>query len=98
MIHVIDKHKCCGSEACIQACPKNCISLVQDSEGFLYPNVDCSSCVDCGLCEKVCPIIHQREQASPREVWAAQNKDYEVRKRSSSGGIATMLAEKIIEE
>lgn len=98
MIQVIDKHKCCGCEACIQACPKNCISLIQDSEGFLYPNVNCSTCVDCGLCEKVCPIMNQREQTKPLEVWAAQNTDEEIRKQSSSGGIATNLAEKIIEE
>ena len=97
MIQIIDKHKCCGCEACIQACPKNCISLVQDSEGFLYPNVNCTTCVDCGLCEKVCPIINKREQAKPLEVWAAQNTDEEIRKLSSSGGIATNLAEKIIE-
>ena len=97
MIQIIDKHKCCGCEACIQACPKNCISLVQDSEGFLYPNVNCTTCVDCGLCEKVCPIINQREQTNPLEVWAAQNTDEEIRKLSSSGGIATNLAEKIIE-
>lgn len=97
MIQIIDKHKCCGCEACIQACPKNSISLVQDSEGFLYPNVNCTTCVDCGLCEKVCPIINQREQTNPLEVWAAQNTDEEIRKLSSSGGIATNLAEKIIE-
>lgn len=98
MIQIIDKHKCCGCEACIQACPKNCISLAQDSEGFLYPNVNCSTCVDCGLCEKVCPIINQHGQTNPLEVWAAQNTDEEICKQSSSGGIATNLAEKIIEE
>ena len=98
MIQIKDKHKCCGCEACIQVCTKNCISLVQDSEGFLYPNVNYSTCINCGICEKVCPIMNPREQTRPLEVWAAQNTDEEIRKQSSSGGIATKMAEKIIEE
>lgn len=98
MIQIVDKHNCCGCEACIQACPKSCISLVQDEEGFYYPEVDHPSCVDCGLCEKVCPVINVGKQENPLEVWAAQNNSEEIRKASSSGGIATMLAESIIEE
>ncbi len=98
MIHIVDKHKCCGCEACIQACPKGCISLVQDKEGFYYPEVDHSLCVDCGVCEKVCPIINTGKQERPLEVWAAQNNNEEIRRNSSSGGVATMLAESVIEE
>lgn len=98
MIHIIDKHKCCGCEACVQACPKQCISFIQDSEGFLYPKVEIKKCVECGICEKVCPVINTRTQILPIQVWAAQNMDEEIRRQSSSGGIATMFAEKIIEE
>lgn len=58
MINIKDKRDCCGCRACVQVCPKQCISMSSDNEGFLYPKVDNSICVDCGLCEKVCPIIN----------------------------------------
>lgn len=98
MIDIKDKHNCCGCEGCVQVCPKHCIHLYQDKEGFFYPKVETSLCIECDLCKNVCPVINIREQSLPREVWAAQNKDKTVRENSSSGGIATMLAEKIINE
>lgn len=97
MIQIKDKHNCCGCEACAQICPKQCISLEQDNEGFLYPHANKVLCIDCSLCEKVCPIINIREQKLPKNVWAALNLDEEVRRSSSSGGIASLLAEKIID-
>ena len=98
MINIIDKHDCCGCEACVQACPKRCISLERDKEGFLYPIVNTNICVECGVCERVCPVINTGEQTFPLQVWAAKNEDEEIRRQSSSGGIATKLAEKIIDE
>ena len=98
MIDIKDKHKCCGCEACIQMCPKHCISLIRDKEGFLYPKVNTINCVNCGLCEKVCPEININRQVQPKQVWAAQNNDEKIRRDSSSGGIVTKLGEKIIED
>lgn len=98
MIHIIDKFKCCGCNACVQRCPKQCISMQEDEEGFLYPIVDMSNCVDCGLCEKVCPVINQESERNPIEVFAAVNQDDSIRMQSSSGGIFTALAEQIIRE
>lgn len=98
MIHITDKSKCCGCAACVQRCPKQCISLKEDKEGFLYPSVDKNTCIDCGLCEKVCPIINQNDPREPLKVYAAKHKDDEIRMKSSSGGIFTLLAEQIINE
>ena len=98
MIDIKEKKDCCGCSACVQKCPKQCISLKEDCEGFLYPEVDKSICIDCGLCEKVCPVLHQGEERKPLKVFAAKNHDEEIRKQSSSGGIFTLLAEKIINE
>lgn len=72
--------------------------MQEDEEGFLYPVVDKEVCVDCGLCEKVCPVLNQREERKPLEVYAAFNKNEEIRMQSSSGGIFTALAEQIIQE
>lgn len=98
MINIIQKEDCCGCEACYQVCPVNCISKETDSEGFYYPIVDMTSCINCNLCEKVCPIIQQTKLRKPLYVYASKNKDEIIRKNSSSGGIFTLLAEKIIDE
>lgn len=98
MIEIVDKKACCGCSACAQRCPKQCISMIEDEQGFLYPEVDKTSCIDCGLCEKVCPVINQGQARRPLKVYASRNADEEVRAGSSSGGIFTILAEKIIEE
>lgn len=98
MITIINKKDCCGCAACVQKCPKQCISLKEDSEGFLYPTVDANTCIDCGLCEKVCPIINEGISHTPLKVYAAINKDENIRMQSSSGGIFTLLAENIINE
>ena len=97
MINVQNKQDCCGCSACVQRCPKQCIALHQDEEGFLYPKVDMETCIDCGLCEKVCPVLHQAEERVPLEVFAAKNPNEEIRYESSSGGIFTLLAEQTIE-
>ena len=98
MIHITDKSQCCGCSACVQRCPKQCISLKEDKEGFLYPIVDKNTCIDCGLCEKVCPIINPNEPREPLKVYAAKNRNEEIRRQSSSGGIFTPLAEAVIRE
>ncbi len=56
MIQISEKVSCCGCSACMNVCPKRCIMMIADSEGFLYPRVDENSCVNCHLCEKVCPV------------------------------------------
>lgn len=96
MITITDKSQCCGCSACAQRCPRQCISMQMDNEGFLYPQVDISKCVDCHLCEKVCPVINQYDTRTPLKVYAAKNSDDEVRRLSSSGGIFTILAEQAI--
>lgn len=98
MIEIKDKRDCCGCAACVQICPKGCISLVEDREGFLYPHVDRNSCIGCGLCERVCPFINTGEAREPLRCYAAKNRDERIRMESSSGGVFTLLAESIIDE
>lgn len=98
MLNIQDKKDCCGCFACAQGCPKHCITMLEDYEGFLYPKMDKTQCIDCGLCEKICHVLHPYEERMPQNVYAAINKDDEVRFRSSSGGLFYLFAEKIISE
>lgn len=87
---------CCGCEACVQACPKQCITMVEDKEGFLYPSVDVTHCVHCQLCERACPALGERKVTPPAEVVVVQNPDTAVRESSSSGGAFPALAEAVV--
>lgn len=98
MIDIKEKKDCCGCGACVQRCPKSCISMREDNEGFLYPEVNKEMCIDCGLCEKVCPVINQSEERKPMAVYAAKHKDERIRLASSSGGVFTAIAESVIDE
>lgn len=98
MINIVNKQDCCGCTACVQRCPKQCISLQGDEEGFLYPKVNVDDCIECGLCEKVCPVIHPYEKRIPLHTFAAINNDEEIRMQSSSGGVFTLIAEKVIDD
>lgn len=98
MIQITDSHNCCGCSACASICPKHCITMQEDNEGFLYPKVNESDCIDCGLCEKVCHELRPFEERKPQKAYAAINKDEEIRLKSSSGGIFYLLAEKTIAE
>lgn len=99
MIEMNDKKRCCGCSACYSACPKQCIEMKTDSEGFLYPIVDKEKCVDCGLCERVCPIINRTpEHEKPQSAYIVQNKDEKILKESTSGGAFTAIAEYVIDK
>lgn len=96
MIEIKDKKNCTGCHACWAVCPQNCIQMIPDEEGFLYPNVHLNGCIDCGACEKVCPVLYPTDTSFPLKVYAARHKDDTIRMNSSSGGIFTVLAEEII--
>lgn len=96
MINITDKRGCCGCGACAQRCPRHCITMQTDKEGFAYPVVDTKLCSDCGLCDKVCPVMNQQPEQAPIATYAAINCDQAVREESSSGGIFTSLAENTI--
>lgn len=98
MIKIIDKTKCSGCTACFSVCPKSCITMQADEEGFLYPHVDENACIDCHLCEKKCPVLNSFEQREPMVCYAAQNKDEQVRLSSSSGGVFSIMATAILEK
>lgn len=98
MINISEKENCCGCESCVQRCPVHCISMEEDIEGFLYPVVDSNKCINCGLCEKCCPMNTSNSPVISSTIYAAFNKNEGIRMKSSSGGVFTALAQNVLSE
>ncbi len=84
---------CTGCSACINICPKNCISMKPDADGFLYPQIDEDKCIDCKLCEKICPVNCAPEKKTVESGFVARYKDTEVVINSTSGGMCSAFAD-----
>ena len=97
MITISHKYDCVGCTACAAVCPQQCIQMRPNEEGFLYIHTDTNKCIDCHLCEKVCPVINRNNAKKPIRTIAAKNVDLQTRLVSSSGGIFTLLAQHVID-
>jgi len=91
------KEYCTGCTACAAICPKGCIAMAADENGFLCPVVDPEKCVSCGLCTKVCPVVTPlpKNECAPRAC-AAYSTDEQMRLQSSSGGVFTEIARAVL--
>ena len=101
-IFSLPKTSCCGCSACCIACPQNIIHLTPDTEGFLYPLITKEdTCIHCGKCEKVCPIINIDSIQIPthnQKTYAGFVRETANLQKSASGGIASAVSRKIIRE
>ena len=96
---ICEQNKCTGCGMCTNICPEQAIKLKEGLHGFVFPIIDESLCINCGLCEIKCPSNLEKQcRSTVQEVYAAWNHDKKVRKESSSGGIFTLIAEKLLEE
>lgn len=97
MIDIKNKVECCGCNACGDICPTEAIQFITDNEGFWYPKVNLDKCINCGLCEKTCPMLNYADGVTRFEipkVYAAYTTDDRIRIDSTSGGIFSMIAKK----
>lgn len=80
---------CCGCQACVNICPVEAIKVTQGKDGFLYPLFENEKCINCGLCENVCPHINAKKDintdAKNVSTWKYSSTDNDAKKRSSSG-------------
>ena len=98
MTTIVEKKRCCGCYSCYNACPVGAIRMEDDEEGFAYPEIDAEMCIDCGRCQDVCPAREQPPVNGWDEAYACHAKDPEDQISSSSGGVFTLLARKVLAE
>ena len=72
--------------------------MIQDEEGFFYPFVDTSKCIDCKLCEKICPFINPYSKILPLKVLAFKHTNEQIQTSSSSGGAFSAIAEFVLQQ
>lgn len=96
MSSYLDSHvreECSGCEACVQVCNHSAIKMVEDCEGFRYPEININTCTNCGLCRKVCPYtnppIKHKEHVY---TFGGYHKNANIKDRSTSGGAFTAIA------
>lgn len=102
-IVISDKVRCSGCTACYSACPSKCISMKEDSESFLYPEIDENLCINCGKCLNACPyekagFTFKDDKEELGHCYAAYYNNDAIRYRSSSGGMFRAFADKVIEQ
>lgn len=85
---------CLGCEACVQICPKSALEMDTDKEGFRYPILDPTKCIECGLCHKVCPVEKLPIKNNRAErVFGGYIKDETIRNQSTSGGAFSAIVD-----
>lgn len=92
-----EKKSCCGCGACAQICPRKCIALVPDAEGYLYPSINKELCIACGKCVRSCVQRQPKRNAEHTpETFIGYNSAEDIRKDSSSGGLFFPIARAFI--
>ena len=98
MIDIKNKTDCCGCQVCGDICPKGSISYHVDEEGIWYPQVNTDTCIECHLCEKVCPILNKVASANNSIdpiTYILQAPNPIDRLNSASGGAYTLLINEV---
>ena len=90
---------CTGCGACANICPKHCLQLQADEEGFFYPRYDATNCIECGLCEKTCHVVtpQSHPSPSPERFFLYRTYDTSLLQASTSGGGFTLFAKWVLD-
>lgn len=95
-ITMIKHRECTGCSACFNICPVNAIEMIVDREGFIKPIIHEEKCVSCEKCYKICPAVNEVSYNKSNQKCTALMADKEVREKSSSGGMFTLLSKIIL--
>lgn len=89
---------CTGCMTCSVVCPQKCIAVGENKIEFIAPIVDYTKCIECNICRDKCPINNYKIENYNAKFYAVMNKDKNIRRKSTSGGIFYALAKNILNE
>lgn len=98
MKQICNLRECTGCMACFNSCPQKAVEM-QELNGFFYPKINSAVCINCGICQKVCPVHNHVSKKKPLDntAYAVFHRDKQIRDSSSSGGVFYSLAKTVIE-
>ena len=94
-----NRNNCTACAACFNVCSMEAIKMIENEEGFLFPKIDFSKCIECMQCEYVCPVLNKNNISDIKQTNIAYygwHKDDRIRKLSSSGGIFSSIADYVL--
>lgn len=93
-------NSCTGCGACANICPKHCLQLEADEEGFFYPRYDATYCIECGLCEKTCHVLTLQAHPSPNtdSFFLYRTNEPSLLQASTSGGGFSLFAKWVLDQ
>lgn len=102
----VSPQKCMGCYLCADVCGSHAIHMIQNREGFFYPQIDKAKCTECGACEKKCPALTENGVPLGKyslsgvipEAYAVKCTDDQIRFNSASGGVFPLLARNVLSE
>lgn len=96
MLHI--PSNCTGCSACASICSQKCIIMKENNAGFFFPEINSVECIQCNLCENVCPVIYEPYKSLQTLAYAVKNRNENERYVSTSGGIFSLLAENVLDQ
>lgn len=93
---------CCGCAACVAVCHQQAIQIEQDKMGFYYPKLFQGKCINCGACDRVCPVKEKETEKCEadeyeQKAFAVRHKKISEVKQSRSGAMFVALSDKVLE-
>jgi coenzyme F420-reducing hydrogenase beta subunit len=96
-VNQLIKSDCCGCGLCSEICPTQCIEMKNDAEGFAYPEINASKCLNCSVCINHCTSKVGRIFSYKHDTYVGYNSLEDIRKKSSSGGVFYEMAKSMIQ-
>ncbi len=88
---------CTACSACFNICKQDAVLMLENKEGFCYPNIDTTKCIDCGQCDAICPELNKNKEADLiQSAFYGWHEDELIRAKSSSGGAFSALADRVL--
>lgn len=93
--NIVREDRCCGCSACFNICPKNAITMVENSTGFLIPEINNELCINCSMCDKSCPA-NTKSNKSLLKCYTLKIADDAELCKAQSGGAFYAVAQYIL--